>query len=119
MKTTTKRFFTALAAGALLVGMTGCSTPAQDNQATAPQENASASGEKEVLIGGIGPLTGDYANYGTAARNGAQIAVDEINAAGGVNGMKLVLNYQDSAGDPDSAVAAYGKLIDQGMDALR
>ncbi len=116
MKTTTKRFFTALAAGALLVGMTGCSTPAQDNQATAPQENASASGEKEVLIGGIGPLTGDYANYGTAARNGAQIAVDEINAAGGVNGMKLVLNYQDSAGDPDSAVAAYGKLIDQGMD---
>lgn len=116
MKTTTKRFFTALAAGALLVGMTGCSTPAQDNQATAPQENGSASGEKEVLIGGIGPLTGDYANYGTAARNGAQIAVDEINAAGGVNGMKLVLNYQDSAGDPDSAVAAYGKLIDQGMD---
>ncbi len=96
--------------------MTGCSTPAQDNQATAPQENGSASGEKEVLIGGIGPLTGDYANYGTAARNGAQIAVDEINAAGGVNGMKLVLNYQDSAGDPDSAVAAYGKLIDQGMD---
>ncbi len=116
MKTTTKRFFTALAAGALLVGMAGCSTPAQDNQATAPQENGSASGEKEVLIGGIGPLTGDYANYGTAARNGAQIAVDEINAAGGVNGMKLVLNYQDSAGDPDSAVAAYGKLIDQGMD---
>lgn len=117
MKTMTKRILTWLAAGALAAGMSGCGAPAQDTQTTAaPQGDGSASGAKEVLIGGIGPLTGDYANYGTAARNGAQIAVDEINAAGGVNGMKLVLNYQDSAGDPDSAVAAYGKLIDQGMD---
>ncbi len=80
--------------------MTGCSTPAQDNQATAPQENGSASGEKEVLIGGIGPLTGDYANYGTAARNGAQIAVDEINAAGGVSGFKFVWIFRIPPGIP-------------------
>lgn len=46
----------------------------------------------------------------------AQIAVDEINAAGGVNGMTLVLDYQDSVGDPESAVNAYGMLIDNGMD---
>ncbi len=117
MKTMTKKALTALAAVALLASMTGCNTPAKDNQTTAAsQGDGSTAGTKEVLIGGIGPLTGDYANYGTATRNGAQIAVDEINAAGGVNGMKLVLNYQDSAGDPDSAVAAYGKLIDQGMD---
>lgn len=77
--------------------------------------DASNSGD-EVLLGLIGPMTGDYANYGTSVRDGAQIAVDEINAAGGVNGMKLALSTQDSQGDPDSAVSAYNKLMDDGMD---
>ena len=61
-------------------------------------------------------MTGDYANYGTSTRDGAQIAVDEINEAGGVNGYTFVLDAQDSQGDPDSAVSAYGKLMDSGMD---
>lgn len=72
--------------------------------------------DKDVLLGLIGPMTGDYANYGTSVRDGAQIAVDEINAAGGVNGWKFSLSAQDSQGDPDSAVTAYGKLVDDGMD---
>jgi branched-chain amino acid transport system substrate-binding protein len=72
--------------------------------------------DKDVLLGLIGPMTGDYANYGTSVRDGAQIAVDEINAAGGVNGWKFTLSAQDSQGDPDSAVTAYGKLVDDGMD---
>ena len=84
---------------------------------TAKKEEASASdGDKDVMLGLIGPMTGDYANYGTSVRNGAQIAVDEINAAGGVNGWTFSLNTQDSQGDPDSAVSAYGKLMDDGMD---
>ena len=69
-----------------------------------------------IVIGGIGPLTGDYANYGNSTKNGAQIAVNEINAAGGIAGLQIVLDYQDSVGDPDAATAAYGKLIDSGMD---
>lgn len=75
------------------------------------------NGMVELVIGGIGPLTGDYANYGTSVRNGAQIAVDEINAANakGVNGFKLVLKFEDSAGSADTATAAYGKLVDDGM----
>ena len=82
------------------------------------QESASSneSGEKSVLLGLIGPMTGDYANYGTSVRNGVQIAVDEINAAGGVNGYTFTLSVQDSQGDPDSAVSAYNKLMDDGMD---
>ena len=44
-----------------------------------------------VKLGLIGPMTGDYANYGTSTRDGAQVAVDEINEAGGVNGCKFVL----------------------------
>ncbi len=75
------------------------------------------NGLVELVIGGIGPLTGDYANYGTSVRNGAQIAVDEINAANakGVNGFKLVLKFEDSAGSADTATTAYGKLVDDGM----
>lgn len=69
----------------------------------------------ELLIGGIGPLTGDYANYGNSVKNGAELAVSEINAAGGVNGFKFKLSYQDSKGNNADAVAAYGKLVDNGM----
>ena len=75
-----------------------------------------ADGDKTLLLGLIGPMTGDYANYGTSTRDGAQIAVDEINAAGGVNGYTFKLDAQDSQGDPDSAVSAYGKLMDSGMN---
>ena len=74
------------------------------------------SGDKTLLLGLIGPMTGDYANYGTSTRDGAQIAVDEINEAGGVNGYTFKLDAQDSQGDPDSAVSAYGMLMDNGMD---
>lgn len=78
--------------------------------------NNGGSEEGVIKIGGIGPLTGDYANYGVSVNQGAKLAVEEINAAGGINGMKIDLNFQDSQGDPDSAVSAYGKLIDWGMD---
>ena len=77
--------------------------------------NGDGGDEAVFLIGGCGPLTGDYANYGTSVRNGAQIAVDEINAAGGVNGFKLVLQYEDTKGSGDDAKTAYGKLMDDGM----
>lgn len=75
------------------------------------------NGLTELMIGGIGPLTGDYANYGLSVRNGAQIAVDEINAANpsGVDGFKLVLDFQDSQGKSDAATSAFGKLMDDGM----
>lgn len=69
-----------------------------------------------IKIGGIGPLTGSYANYGTSVRNGAKIAVDEINAAGGIDGKQIELLFEDSQADPESAVSAYGKLMDDGMD---
>ena len=93
-------------------------TSADTSADTSTDDNADAStdGEKTLLLGLIGPMTGDYANYGTSTRDGAQIAVDEINEAGGVNGYTFVLDAQDSQGDPDSAVSAYGKLMDSGMD---
>lgn len=96
-------------------GSAATAAPAAAATAAAADGTAAPAALQELLIGGIGPLTGDYANYGTGVYNGAQLAVDEINAAGGVNGFSFTLQFEDSQGDPDSAVAAYGKLMDSGM----
>lgn len=76
---------------------------------------ATGSTEKVLKIGGSGPLTGDNAQYGNGVKNGAQLAVDEINAAGGINGVKLELNVQDDEADQEKAVNAYNNLKDWGM----
>ena len=68
-----------------------------------------------VSLGLTGPLTGPYAIYGQAAANGAQIAVDEINAKGG---MQFTFKAEDDEGDPEIAVNAYNKLMDDGMQIL-
>lgn len=72
-------------------------------------------GTYTVKIGGIGATSGAYANYGTSVKQGAQLAVDQINAAGGFDGIKFELLFADSQGVAESAVAAYGKLLDDGM----
>ena len=71
-----------------------------------------------LKIGGIGPLTGGAAVYGIAARNGSQIAVDEINAAGGINGMMIELNFQDDELDAEKSINAYNTLKDWGIQVL-
>ena len=114
-----KKFF-ALVAMLLVFAMmlASCGSGNQEQPDSGNNEPAPDSGttaEKVVRIGGTGPLTGDYSNYGLSVRNGAEVAIEEINAAGGVRGMTFVLDMQDDQGDPDSAVAAYGKLVDNGM----
>ena len=71
-----------------------------------------------LVIGGIGPVTGAAADYGTGVKNGIQLAIDEINAAGGVNGIKLELNFQDDEHDAEKAVNAYNALKDKDMKLL-
>lgn len=100
-----KKFLGLLLAGAMLASsFTGCSG------------KASSSDEKTLLIGGTGPLTGDYATYGISVQKGAQIAVDEINEKGGVNGYTVKLEVEDDQADPQQAVQAYAKLMDNGMN---
>ena len=72
----------------------------------------------KFYIGGIGPTTGDAAIYGTAVMNGAQIAVDEINADGGINGYQIEFNFQDDEHDAEKSVNAYNTLKDWGMQML-
>ena len=78
---------------------------------------AFAEGET-FKIGAIGPMTGAAAVYGNAVMNAAQIAVDEINEAGGVNGVQLEFNPQDDEHDAEKSVNAYNALKDWGMQML-
>jgi len=77
-----------------------------------------ASGGDTFYIGGSGPLTGDYAVYGLAVKNGAEQAVKEINDAGGINGVKIEFQYQDDEGDGEKAINAYNTLKDAGMNIM-
>ena len=88
-------------------------TPAADNNTPASDDGASGEAGGTFKIGGHGPLTGGAAIYGNAAKNGAQIAVDEINAEGGA--VQFELNYEDDEHDPEKAENAYNALKDWGM----
>ena len=105
-----RKFISVMLVAAMAVtALTGCGS------------NSSSSSNKDAdkyYIGGIGPTTGATAIYGTAVKNGAQIAVDEINAAGGINGKQIEYRFEDDQNDAEKAVNAYNTLKDWGMQML-
>lgn len=64
----------------------------------------------EIKIGGIFPLSGDYTAYGAECKKGVELAIEEINAAGGVNGKPFMLISEDDEGNADKTVNAFKKL---------
>lgn len=107
-----KKTLSMLLAGMMLVtALAGCSGN-NDAAQSGGDDNAAASGTV-FKLGGTGPLTGANAIYGNAAKNGAQIAVDEINAAGG--DIQFELKYEDDESDAEKAVSGYNSLKDWGM----
>ena len=73
----------------------------------------SAVGQEPIKIGWIGPLSGWGAPGGTAILRGSQLAIDHVNAAGGIDGRKLVLVTRDSEATPAKAVTVARELIDR------
>lgn len=67
-------------------------------------------GSSDVVIGGVFPLSGNVAVYGVECKNGVDLAIEEINASGGINGKKVVLISEDDEGNPDKTVVAFKKL---------
>ncbi len=117
-----KRFLSIAVASAMVAAaLTGCGGNPSDNSA-APAEgtegNAAPAEGGTFKIGGIGPVTGAAAVYGQAVKNAAQLAVDEINAAGGINGAQIEFNFQDDEHDAEKAVNAYNTLKDWDMQML-
>ena len=78
--------------------------------------SSSVGSSTTFKLGNIGPLTGGAAIYGNATKNGAQLAVDEINAAGG--SIQFEHNCQDDEHDPEKSVNAYNNLKDWGLQVL-
>ena len=76
---------------------------------------ADGGGDGEFVIGMSGPLTGAAAVYGVAVQNAAQMAVDEINAAGGLNGYKFKLVATDDQHDPTKVATNYATLLEKGV----
>ncbi|MBL0372062.1 ABC transporter substrate-binding protein [Rhizobium sp. KVB221] len=69
----------------------------------------------DIVIGVIAPLTGPVAAYGDQVKNGAQVAVDEINKKGGILGEKVVIKFADDAGEPKQGVSAANQLVGDGI----
>ncbi|MBP5152301.1 MAG: ABC transporter substrate-binding protein [Lachnospiraceae bacterium] len=103
MKKTTKLLSLVLTGAMILASFAGCG-------------NGKSGGT--FKIGGIGPITGGAAVYGLAVKNSIQIAVDEINAAGGINGYQIDYRFEDDELDSEKSLNAYNTLKDWGMNIL-
>ena len=90
----------------MLTAATGCGSGGGQGGAG----NGGASGDT-IRIGGLAPLTGDVSVYGVAVDNGVKMAVEELNAGGGVLGKQIDYIVYDEKGDATEAVNAYNKLV--------
>ena len=124
-----KRFLSAGLAVVMAASLTACGGSGSASTTAAAAGEAKAEGESKAAessaadgasfkIGGIGPVTGGAAVYGLAVQHGAEIAVKEINEAGGINGYPVEFQFQDDEHDAEKSVNAYNTLKDWGMQAL-
>lgn len=125
-----KRFLSAGLAVVMAASLTACGGSGSASTTTAAAGEAKAEGESKAAessaaadgasfkIGGIGPVTGGAAVYGLAVQHGAEIAVKEINEAGGINGYPVEFQFQDDEHDAEKSVNAYNTLKDWGMQVL-
>lgn len=112
-----KRFMSlTLVAALLATALTGCSSSSSDADTDTDDTGDTGTTVTETIrIGAIGPTTGGAAVYGNAVKNGAMLAIEEINAMGG---LQFELNFQDDEHDAEKAVSAYNTLKDWDMQVL-
>ena len=126
MRRTLKKVMAFALVSAVAVALTACGGNTANNGDSKSAENTKTEAKTDaktqegdtILLGGIGPMTGDAAMYGNSTYNGANLAVEEINAAGGINGKKIVLKVMDDKNDVVEASNAFNKLKEEGMVAL-
>ena len=105
MKSIFKKSFAIILAVAMLFSLAACGG------------SSYTANNTEFVIGVSGPLTGPAAVYGVAVKNSAQMAVDEINAAGGLNGVNFKLVATDDTHDATKVAANYATMLEGGMQA--
>lgn len=102
---------------ASILGLALLLTACGNNGSNNSKAEASAD-SNEIVIGGIIPKTGAAAVYGNTTEKGVNLAIEEINEAGGINGKQIKYLSEDDKGDPTEAVTVYNKLSDAGVQAI-
>ena len=92
-------------------------TETTESADTETADTAAASGET-FKIGGIGPVTGGAAVYGLAVKNATELAINEVNEDGGINGYQVEFKFEDDENDAEKTLNAYNALKDWGMNIL-
>lgn len=115
MKKTLAMFLAVVMAMCMFAGCGSAATEAPAAEAPAAEAPAAGEAPAPIKVGGIGPTTGGAAIYGQAVMNAMQMAVEEVNAMGG---LQFEMNFQDDAHDAETSVNAYGNLMDWGMQML-
>lgn len=105
MKSMFKKAFASMMVLAMVLGLVACG----GGGSSYTSENT------EFVLGFSGPLTGGAAVYGVAVNNSAKMAVDEINAAGGINGIKIKLVATDDTHDASKVASNYASMLEGGM----
>src|SRR5690349_1682012 len=96
-------FFACLALFACEQKPGGTGEPSSSGAAPPGTNPVSNASDTTILIGEVGSLTGAQATFGISTRNGIELAIDELNAKGGINGKKVVVRVYDDQGKPEEA----------------
>ncbi len=116
-----KKIMALALTGVMAVGvLAGCGSSSSSSSTASDSSTGTAAAADGAVwkIGEIGPLTGGAAVYGTDVAHGAELAVAEINAAGGINGYQVEYKTEDDEHDAEKSVNAYNALKDWGMQIL-
>ncbi|MGI5887992.1 MAG: ABC transporter substrate-binding protein [Oscillospiraceae bacterium] len=114
-----KRFLAAAMAATMAALMfAGCGGSGTTTGSDSGTSTTSGSSGDEIIVGILGPFTGDLAQYGLAVDNGAKLYFDQVNENGGINGKTITYIEYDNQGDDTQAVTGYNYLVEQGMTAL-
>ena len=107
-----------MAATILSFAVMGCSSSEDSSTSTTQSASKAALPNDEIHIGLAGPLTGAQGNIGRGMLNGARMAADELNAAGGINGKMITIVEIDDQADPATGVSAATAAIKEGLSGV-
>lgn len=113
MKRLFKKVVAVAAVMAMCMSMVACSEEAATSESSGGGSSSSSSSGDTIKLGFVYPLTGNAPNIGAACKNGSQLAIDEINAAGGINGKQIEAVFEDDENKPATAPNAVTKLLEQ------
>ncbi len=114
-----KKVLSTVLSAVMITALAACGAPAAGTTAAGTTSAGTTAASTEAIkIGGLAPLTGQVSVYGIAASNGVKMAIDELNAKGGINGRQIDFILLDEKGDQTEAVNAYTQLLDKGIVAL-